>query len=145
VNDAALSSASGNEGLVDAADPAVSASNSSLAILSGVSPSDSTVTEQANAAPSAAQTNVSGSAKKNSLDEITFSFRAECWLEVSDSRGDVLATELEPAGGKIKLLGRAPFSVKLGNAPAVDIELNGKKVDVVPLIGSNVLILKVGN
>ena len=93
----------------------------------------------------ATQPTVDAGVKKNSLDEITFSFRAECWLEVSDSRGDVLATELEPAGGKIKLLGRAPFNVKLGNAPAADIELNGKKVDVVPLIGTNVLILKVGN
>jgi len=93
----------------------------------------------------AAQSSASVSVKKSSLDEITFSFRAECWLEVSDSRGDVLATELEPAGGKIKLLGRAPFDVKLGNAPAATIELNGKKVDVVPLIGTNVLILKVGN
>ncbi|RYY76113.1 MAG: DUF4115 domain-containing protein [Gammaproteobacteria bacterium] len=91
------------------------------------------------------QSGTNASVKKSTLDEITFSFRAECWLEVSDSRGDVLATELEPAGGKIKLLGRAPFNVKLGNAPAVDIELNGKKVDVVPLIGTNVLILKVGN
>jgi hypothetical protein len=35
--------------------------------------------------------------------------------------------------------------VKLGNAPAVDIQLNGKKIDVIPLLGSNVLILKVGN
>ena len=101
--------------------------------------------DDANTLSTATQTNVDASVKKNGLDEISFSFRAECWLEVSDSRGDVLATELEPAGGKIKLLGRAPFNVKLGNAPAADIELNGKKVDVVPLIGSNVLILKVGN
>lgn len=83
--------------------------------------------------------------KKNALDEISFSFRAECWLEVSDSRGDVLATELEAAGSKIKLVGKAPFDVKLGNAPGVDILLNGNKIDVVPLMGSNVLILKVGN
>ena len=85
------------------------------------------------------------SVKKTSLDEISFSFRAESWLEVSDSRGDVLATELEPAGSKLKLVGLAPFDVKLGNAPAVDVQLNGKKIDVIPLLGSNVLILKVGN
>lgn len=83
--------------------------------------------------------------KKATLDEVTFSFSAECWLEVSDSRGDVLATELQPAGSKIKLIGQAPFDVKLGNAPAVNIQLNGKKVDVIPLLGTNVLIMKVGN
>jgi len=87
----------------------------------------------------------SSSSKKAGLDEIYFSFRAECWLEVSDSRGDVLATELQAAGSKVKLIGQAPFDVKLGNAPAVDIQLNGKKVDVIPLMGTNVLIMKVGN
>lgn len=86
-----------------------------------------------------------GAVKKASLDEISFSFRAESWLEVSDSRGDVLATELQAAGSNIKLVGQAPFDVKLGNAPAVNIQLNGKKVDVIPLMGTNVLIMKVGN
>ena len=83
--------------------------------------------------------------KKDALDEITFSFRAESWLEVSDSRGDVLATELEAAGSKLSLVGKAPFDVKLGNAPAVDVQLNGKKIEVIPLLGTNVLILKVSN
>ena len=83
--------------------------------------------------------------KKTTLDELSFSFRAESWLEVSDSRGDVLATELQPAGSKLRLVGMAPFDVKLGNAPVVDIQLNGKKIDVVPLMGSNVLIMKIGN
>jgi cytoskeleton protein RodZ len=83
--------------------------------------------------------------KKKSLDEINFAFRGECWLEVSDSRGDVLATELQAAGSKLKLVGQAPFEVKLGNARAAAIKLNGKKVDVVPLIDSKVLTLQVGN
>jgi len=85
------------------------------------------------------------SAKKNSLDELSFSFRDESWLEVSDSRGDVLATELQPARSKLNLVGLAPFDVKLGNAPAVDIYFNSKKIDVVPSRGTNVLTLKIGN
>lgn len=89
-------------------------------------------------------TAASSQTKSTSLDEISFQFSAESWLEVSDSRGDVLATELQPAGSKIKLSGRAPFDVKLGNAPSVTIELNGKKVEVIPLLGTNVLTLKVG-
>ena len=87
----------------------------------------------------------SSSAKKIGLDELNFSFREESWLEVSDSRGDVLATELQPAGSKLKLVGLAPFDVKIGNAPAVDISLNGKKMDVIPLMGTNVLTLKINN
>jgi cytoskeleton protein RodZ len=97
------------------------------------------------ASSSSAEQSSATSSKKTTLDELSFSFRAESWLEVSDSRGDVLATELQAAGSKLKLVGMAPFDVKLGNAPAVDVQLNGKKIEVIPLMGSNVLIMKIGN
>lgn len=80
----------------------------------------------------------------NGLDKIVFFFSEECWLEVSDSRGDVLMTDLQAAGTKLSLQGMAPFEVKLGNAPAARIELNGRDVAVVPALGTNVLNLKVG-
>ncbi|PUA29756.1 MAG: hypothetical protein B0W54_04080 [Cellvibrio sp. 79] len=80
----------------------------------------------------------------NALDQIVFSFSAECWLEVSDSRGDVLVADLQPTGGHLVLQGKAPFDVKLGNASAVQIELNDEKVAVVPALGTNVLSLKIG-
>lgn len=78
------------------------------------------------------------------LDQITFTFTEECWLEVSDSRGDVLMTDLQSAGVSLTLQGKAPFDVKLGNAPAVKIELNNEKINIVPALGTNVLSLKVG-
>lgn len=102
--------------------------------------SDAAVSSVAASSVRPAQVNQS-----NTLDTISFTFRAECWLEVSDSRGDVLATELQGAGSKLTLVGKAPFDVKLGNAPGVDIQLNSKKIDVIPLLGSNVLTLRVGN
>ncbi len=83
--------------------------------------------------------------KKTGLDEISFTFRGECWLEVSDSRGDVLATELQAAKSKLNLVGKAPFDVKLGNANAVSIQLNGKKIAVTPVSGTKVLTLKVSD
>lgn len=78
------------------------------------------------------------------LDQLVFVFSAECWLEVSDSRGDVLVADLQPAGGRLTLQGKAPFDVKLGNAPAAQIELNNEKITLVPALGTNVLSLKVG-
>lgn len=78
------------------------------------------------------------------LDEIVFVFAEECWLEVSDSRGDVLIADLQPAGGRLVLQGKAPFDVKLGNAPAAQIELNNERITVVPALGTNVLSMKVG-
>lgn len=78
------------------------------------------------------------------LDVITFNFTEECWLEVSDAKGDVLIADLQTIGSQLKLQGVAPFDVKLGNSPAVKIQLNGDTVEIVPAIGTNVLSLKVG-
>lgn len=78
------------------------------------------------------------------LDLISFSFAEECWLEVSDARGDVLVADLQSKGSSLQLQGTAPFDVKLGNSPAAKIELNGDKVVIVPALGTNVLSIKVG-
>lgn len=98
-------------------------------------------------APSASESSSASSAtpitNAAKLDRIVFAFAEECWLEVSDSRGDVLVTDLQPAGSRLTLQGVAPFDVKLGNAPATKIELNNEKVAVVPALGTNVLSLKV--
>lgn len=83
-------------------------------------------------------------ANANQLDSINFSFTEECWLEVSDARGDVLVADLQSAGSSLQLQGTAPFDVKLGNSPAVKIELNGDQVAIVPALGTNVLSIKVG-
>ena len=78
------------------------------------------------------------------LDELYMEFSDECWLEVSDSRGDVLATELERPGNRLLVKGRAPFDVKLGNAKAVTMTLNGQSVTIIPAPHTNVLTMKVG-
>lgn len=80
----------------------------------------------------------------NQLDSISVAFTEECWIEVSDARGDVLVADLQRAGSSLLLQGKAPFYVKLGNAPGAEIELNGDKVAIVPALGTNVLSLKVG-
>lgn len=77
------------------------------------------------------------------LDEIRFEFSGECWLEVSDSQGDVLMTDIQRAGSRLTLKGKAPFDVKLGNAPAVDMYLNDQKINIVPALGTDVLTMKV--
>lgn len=82
--------------------------------------------------------------RNNGLAVLTLSFNAECWLEVSDARGDVLAADLQAAGRSLQLKGEAPFDVKLGNAPAAKIEFNGELVAVTTLPATNVLSLKVG-
>lgn len=87
------------------------------------------------------QLRASGSIESSLL---TLTFSAECWVEVSDADGDVLAADLQAAGSALQLRGRAPFDVKLGNALAVDILLNGESFAFTPLPSTNVLSLKVG-
>lgn len=78
------------------------------------------------------------------LDKILFNFTEECWLEVSDAQGDVLATELQRPGTSVSLFGVAPFNVKLGNAPAARVTLNGVDVQIDPPAGTKVMMISVG-
>ncbi|WP_347332302.1 RodZ domain-containing protein [Marinimicrobium locisalis] len=64
--------------------------------------------------------------ESDNLDQLRLSFTEECWLEVTDSRGDVLETDLMQPGQTLELRGEAPFTVKLGNAAGADIQLNGE-------------------
>jgi cytoskeleton protein RodZ len=145
-----MAAVSKSDSLVVAPATGVNSSNSAnSSIASGAASTGSAIMGVANSVattePAAVVSESVSSAKKPGLDELSFSFREESWLEVSDSRGDVLATELQPAKTKLKVVGLAPFDVKLGNAPVVDIYFNNKKIDVVPSRGTNVLTLKVGN
>lgn len=64
--------------------------------------------------------------ENDNLDRLRLSFTEECWLEVTDSRGDVLETDLMQPGQTLELQGEAPFTVKLGNAAGANIQLNGE-------------------
>lgn len=64
------------------------------------------------------------------LDELVIRFDDECWLEVIDANGDVLATDLYQGDQRLQLLGVAPFRVVLGNASAVQVSLNGSAVQL---------------
>ena len=67
----------------------------------------------------------------NGQDRLVFNFSANCWLEVKDARGRVLRQGEQAAGAEMTVDGKAPFSLKIGNAAAIsELFLNG---DVVTL------------
>lgn len=72
------------------------------------------------------------SASVSELDHLYLVFSDECWLEVSDAQGDVLATNLQPAGSRLALLGQAPFKIKLGKYSHASITLNNQPVEILP-------------
>lgn len=95
-------------------------------------------------ATSSTSSSATEGATEKKLDELALIFSEECWLEVSDARGDVLATELQRAGSRLSLKGTAPFSVTLGNAAAANIALNGADVVITPPAQGKVLIINIG-
>ena len=56
-------------------------------------------------------------------------FSEDCWVEVKDAQGKVLANGLMKANTTHAIAGPAPFTVTLGNAPAARIALDDRLVD----------------
>jgi len=61
---------------------------------------------------------------------LVFALNGDCWMKVTDTKGNVLVEGLKQPGDMINLTGVAPFAVILGAPQAVAIELNGKPVSL---------------
>ncbi|MGB8337429.1 MAG: RodZ domain-containing protein [Burkholderiales bacterium] len=57
-------------------------------------------------------------------------FRREAWVEVTDVRGRIIYSELNPAGSLKEISGAPPLRFTVGNAENVSITFNGKPVDM---------------
>ncbi|MAN50760.1 MULTISPECIES: RodZ domain-containing protein [unclassified Marinimicrobium] len=132
----------GTEEATEAA-PTASAETNSAAALTGSEPP---AASSGAVEPLAATEVSSPGASMNDpevLDQLRLTFSEECWVEVTDSRGDVLETDLLQPGRELLLSGEAPFTVKLGNAGAAQVELNGERFDFVPPVSGRLMTLTV--
>jgi cytoskeleton protein RodZ len=59
-------------------------------------------------------------------------FQAEAWVEVKDGSGAVLFSRLGSPGSEEVVQGRAPLSLVVGNAHAVQVTYQGRLVDLGP-------------
>ncbi|MES0874375.1 helix-turn-helix domain-containing protein [Sinimarinibacterium thermocellulolyticum] len=64
-------------------------------------------------------------------------FVAESWVRIDDAGGRVLLSGLRRAGTVETIQGQAPLAVFLGNAPGVEIEFEGRAVDVRAYVRDN--------
>lgn len=72
-------------------------------------------------------------------------FRADSWVEIEDGNGRLLLYRLAEAGTRTQVRGVPPVSVYLGNAPGVELRVNGEPFDLVPHTrGNNVARFTVG-
>lgn len=65
-------------------------------------------------------------------------FKREAWVEVTDVRGRIIYSELNPAGSTKEISGAPPLRFTVGNAENVSITFNGKAVDMAQHIGREV-------
>ncbi|MCG3099612.1 cytoskeleton protein RodZ [Enterobacter sp. DRP3] len=112
-----------------------------------VSPSQANVDTAANA-PAATQpadntaasllTNPAGTATAAAdPNALVMNFNADCWLEVTDATGKKLFSGLQRKDGTLNLTGQAPYKLKIGAPAAVQIQYQGKPVDLSRFIRTN--------
>ena len=71
-------------------------------------------------------------AKRGRYTKVRFKFRGSAWVEIKDGRGKVLLSRNSPGGSEAEVIGKGPFSVVVGNAPAVTMFFNDREFDLEP-------------
>lgn len=79
----------------------------------------------------------SASAPAAASQSLTLDFKGTSWVRIEDADGKMLLTGVIQAGATQVLTGKPPFSVFLGNAPGVNIEYQGRQVDMQPYVKDN--------
>jgi cytoskeleton protein RodZ len=69
---------------------------------------------------------------------------ADTWVEILDASGAQMEMDLIRAGSRREYLGRAPFSIMIGRASAVELALDGEAVDLGPYTRGNVARMTLG-
>lgn len=59
-------------------------------------------------------------------------FGEESWTEVRDRNGNIVSSQLNPAGSELRLSGQGPFSLVVGRASSARLTYKGKTVDLKP-------------
>lgn len=70
-------------------------------------------------------------------NSLVMDFSANCWLQVIDASGKTLFSGTQKSGGKLNLAGTAPYKLTIGAPDAVQIQYQGKPVDLSRFVKSN--------
>lgn len=72
------------------------------------------------------------SVKPGGSKRIELEFDQVSWVEIKQTNGKILLSQLNPAGSKQAIEGAPPFEVVIGNAPSVRLTYNDAPVDLRP-------------
>ena len=82
--------------------------------------------------------NPDAAAAESSQQSIRISFSGPCWVQVTDSRGEMVLNGEMRAGDEKDIQGKSPFRFVLGNAGAVELLVGDKRFDLEPYTSGNV-------
>ncbi|ULS52119.1 cytoskeleton protein RodZ [Pectobacterium carotovorum] len=68
---------------------------------------------------------------------LVMTFTADCWLEITDASGKKLFSGMQRNGGTLNLDGQSPYKLKIGAPAAVQIQFQGKPVDLSRFVRSS--------
>ncbi|MCV3275341.1 cytoskeleton protein RodZ [Aeromonas hydrophila] len=109
-------------------DPVASAAVTTLPVdASSAVATTAVATSAATATQPAADTATSEPAK---VPQLKMSFTADCWLDVKDAKGKTLFSGLKKANDELVLEGPEPLKFIIGAPMAVNIEYQGKSIDM---------------
>ncbi|MCS3769758.1 cytoskeleton protein RodZ [Aeromonas hydrophila] len=110
------------------ADPVASAAATTLPVdASSAVATTAVASSAATATQPAADTATSEPAK---VPQLKMSFTADCWLDVKDAKGKTLFSGLKKANDELVLEGPEPLKFIIGAPMAVNIEYQGKSIDM---------------
>lgn len=86
---------------------------------------------------------ITGNNSQN-ISSLSFTFVADCWVEVLDGNNDKIFASMQTANKKLVLTGKPPFRITLGYAPGVALSYNSQAVPI-NADSTNVAKLVLGN
>ena len=110
-----------------------------------------TTTAPAEQAPAAVSTSQPAATAENGLptgdaqtaaagadpQAVALTFKADCWLQIDDASGKTLFSGIKKGGETLSVKGTAPYKLKIGAPGAVDIQFQGKPVDLSRFVKSS--------
>ncbi len=68
--------------------------------------------------------------QETASNNLFMNFTADCWIQVKDATGKVLATGVKKAGDNITLAGEKPYNIILGAPEGVEMRLASEPIDL---------------
>ncbi|MCC8367302.1 cytoskeleton protein RodZ [Xenorhabdus sp. PB61.4] len=96
-------------------------------VTTNITPDAVSSTNPVSTTPLSTTENQSSVANSN---ELVFNFKGRCWLEIKDANGKKLFSGTKSKGDSLKLSGALPYSLNIGAPAQVEVEFQGKRVNM---------------